>query len=126
MVAFPEPLPLRRLEMPRKKVSSAGMLRSPLGDDLTERLAEELRASREAGQPLIEEEEYSTGKRRVVVIWDEWDRLAFDDRTAAILRAYASVEGQQAADSILLASGLTVPEAYASGMLPFQIIAAVR
>lgn len=49
-----------------------------------------------------------------------------EDRTAAILRAYRDAFGQESRDRIALASGLTVPEACAAAMLPFQIIAAVR
>jgi hypothetical protein len=62
----------------------------------------------------------------VTVIWDEWDRLPLEDRTAAILRAYEQAEGRDYRGRIALASGLTVPEAHAAGMLPFQIIAALR
>ena len=35
-------------------------------------------------------------------------------------------EGRDFRENIALASGLTVPEAYAAGMLPYQVIAAVR
>ncbi|HLN26879.1 MAG TPA: hypothetical protein VK395_03990 [Gemmataceae bacterium] len=97
-----------------------------MSGDLAERLAEELRRSRESGQPVIDEQEFPTGKIRVTVIWDEWDRLPLEDRTAVILRAYDLAEGHGLRDRIALASGLTVPEAYAAGMLPFQIIPALR
>jgi len=43
-----------------------------------------------------------------------------------ILRAYDLAEGSGYRQRIALASGLTVPEAYAAGMLPFQIIPALR
>jgi hypothetical protein len=43
-----------------------------------------------------------------------------------ILRAYEQAEGQEFRNRIALASGLTVPEAHAAGMLPYQVIAAVR
>src|SRR6266446_5364437 len=49
-----------------------------------------------------------------------------EDRTATILRAYEQAEGREYRDRIALASGLTVPEAQAAGMLPYQVIAAVR
>jgi hypothetical protein len=35
-------------------------------------------------------------------------------------------EGREARERIALASGLTVPEAHAAGMLPYQIITALR
>ena len=78
------------------------------------------------GQPTIEEEEFPTKKLRVNVIWDEWDRVPLEDRTATILRAYGQAEGREYRDRIALASGLTMSEAYAAGMLPYQVIAAVR
>ena len=60
------------------------------------------------------------------VIWDAWDRLSHEDRTAAILHAYEKAEGREYRDRIALASGLTIPEAHAAGWLPYQVIAAVR
>ena len=96
------------------------------GGNLALRLADELKSSREFGQPVIHEQEFPTGKIRVVVVWDEWDHLSLEERTSVILRAYESALGREYRDRIALASGLTVPEAYAAGMLPFQIITAWR
>jgi hypothetical protein len=75
---------------------------------------------------VIDEQEFPTGGIRVTVIWDDWDHLSLEDRTAVILRAYELAEGRGYRDRVALASGLTVPEAYAAGMLPFQIIPALR
>ncbi len=94
--------------------------------DLAERLANELRSNRECGQPVIEEQEFPNGKLRVTVIWDDWDRLPLEERTAVVLRAYELAEGRDYRNRIFLASGLTVPEAHAAGMLPYQIIPALR
>lgn len=94
--------------------------------DLVARLADELKSTRQSGQPIIEEEEFPTKKLRVNVIWDAWERVPLEDRTATILRAYEEAEGREFGNRIALASGLTVPEAHAAGMLPFQVIAAVR
>jgi hypothetical protein len=91
-----------------------------------ERLVEELKSDRQSGQPMIEEQEFPTGKLRVNVIWDAWERVPLEERTATILRAYDQAEGRQYRDRIALASGLTVPEAHGAGMLPYQVIAAVR
>jgi hypothetical protein len=52
--------------------------------------------------------------------------VAPDVRSATILSAYRSAEGEEYCRRIALATGLTVPEARASGMLPFQIIPALR
>jgi hypothetical protein len=111
--------------MPRNK---KGFQEAPprVAGDLAERLADELRSNRESGQPRIDEVQFPTGKIRVNVIWDAWDRLLLEERTATILRAYELAEGRDYRDQIALASGLTVPEAHAAGMLPFQIMTALR
>lgn len=98
----------------------------PAHGDLAESLADELRGGRASGQPMIDELEFPSGKISVAVIWDQWDRLSLEDRTSIILRAYELAEGRDYRDRIALASGLTVPEAYGAGMLPFQIIPALR
>jgi hypothetical protein len=111
--------------MPRKRRGFEEPPRRTIGN-LVERLVDELKSNRPSGQPLIEEEEFPTGKLRVNVIWDAWDRVTLEERTATILRAYEQAEGREYRDRIALASGLTVPEAHAAGMLPYQVIAAVR
>jgi hypothetical protein len=111
--------------MPRKRRSVEAQLRRPIGD-LVEQLAGELKSARESGQPMIEEQEFPTGKTRVTVVWDKWERIPLEDRTAVIFRAYDLAEGPGFSATIALASGLTVPEAHAAGMLPFQIIPALR
>jgi hypothetical protein len=111
--------------MPRKRKGFEEPPRRTIGG-LVERLVAELKSDRQSGQPLIEEEEFPTKKLRVNVLWDAWDRVPLEDRTATILRAYEVAEGREYRDRIALASGLTVPEAHAAGMLPYQVIAAVR
>src|SRR5260370_6286801 len=111
--------------MPRKRSGFEEPPRRTV-DNLVERLADELKSDRQSGQPLIEEEEFPTRKLRVNVIGDACDRVPLEDRTATILRAYEEAEGREYSDRIALASGLTVPEAHAAGMLPYQVIAAVR
>jgi hypothetical protein len=111
--------------MPRKRRGFAEPPRRTVGS-LVEQLVDELKSDRQSGQPMIDEEEFPTGKLRVNVIWDKWDRVPLEDRTATILRAYEQAEGQEARDRIALASGLTVPEAHAAGMLPYQVFPAVR
>ena len=111
--------------MPRKRRAFEEPPRRAVGD-LVERLVDELKSDRPSGQPMIEEEEFPTKKLRVNVIWDKWDRVPLEDRTATILRAYGQAEGREYRDRIALASGLTVPEAHAAGMLPYQVIPAVR
>jgi hypothetical protein len=111
--------------MPRKK---QGPEESPrrLPGELVEQLANELKNNRESGQPLIYEQEFPSGKSRVTVLWDKWDRLPLENRTAVILRACELAEGADARARIGLASGLTFPEAHAAGMLPYQVFPAVR
>lgn len=111
--------------MPRKKRGTEERPHAVLGD-LAERLADELRKNHPGGQPVIDEQVFPSGKIRATVIWDAWDHLPLEDRTAIILRAYELTEGSDYRDRVALASGLTFPEAYAAGMLPFQVFPALR
>ena len=98
----------------------------PIQGKLADRLAEEIRENRESGQPMIDEQLFPSDKICVTVIWDEWDPLSLEDRTATILRAYEQAEGRPYREKITLASGLTLPEAVGAGMLPYQVIPALR
>lgn len=111
--------------MPRRKRSLVEVPRRPM-QTMAEELADELKHSRQSGQPVVEEQEFSTGNVRVLVLWDKWDRLSLEDRTAIILRAYELAEGSDSRRRIALATGLTFPEAHTAGMLPFRIVAFVR
>jgi hypothetical protein len=92
-----------KITMPRIKM---GFEDQPRRTDakLVERLVDELKANRESGQPFIYEQSFPIGKIRVLVIWDDWKDRA----------------------KVALASGVTVPEGVAAGMLPYQIIPAHR
>lgn len=95
--------------------------------DLLAELANELKSSHEAGQPLIEEHVFpKTNAVRVTVIWDKWDTVTDQDRFTIILQAYEQTEGRAFRDRIALAIGLTVPEAVELGLLPFQVVTALR
>lgn len=111
--------------MPRKRISPEARIGS-VNKKLAEELAAELKSDREFGQPIIYEHVFRTDKVSVTVIWDAWRDVALQERSATILCAYEMAEGPESRDRIVLASGLTVPEAHAAGMLPFQIIAALR
>jgi hypothetical protein len=93
---------------------------------LVDRLVDELKANRESGQPFIYEHAFSTGKVRVLVIWDDWKDLPLEQRTSIILSAIEQSDGKEYRAEVALASGLTVPEGVAAGMLPCQIITARR
>lgn len=94
---------------------------------LVDELATELRADRPNGQPFISEHEFPrTRAVRVTVIWDKWQDVPSEDRYATILEAYLAVEGKEFCDRIAIAIGLTVPEAYESGMLPYHVMALLR
>jgi hypothetical protein len=93
---------------------------------LVERLVEELKANRESGQPFIYEQSFTTGKIRALVIWDDWKDLPLEERTNIILSAIEKSDGKDYRAKVALASGLTVPEGVAAGMLPYQIITAHR
>ena len=111
--------------MPRKRRRFEEPLRG-FDRDLARQLADELKSGRESGQPMIDEAMFPAGTLRVAVIWDAWDRLPLEERTDIILQAYEWAEGHDYREKIALASGLTVPEAHSAGMLPFQIIPALR
>ena len=111
--------------MPRIKIG-AEVRKGAVKNELAEKLAGELKSNREYGQPFIYEQEYRTGNLRVTVVWDEWNGRSLQERSATILRAYGLAEGATYRDRVALASGLTVAEAHAAGMLPFEVIAAVR
>lgn len=93
---------------------------------LVDVLADELKSSAEFGQPLIEEEEFKSGAIRVVVLWDQWDQAPQEERSRVIIEAYRITFGDEYADRIGMVTGLTIPEARASGMLPYQVIVALR
>lgn len=103
--------------------SDFGTPRNKADGALVGKLADELIHARDSGQPLIYEQQFPTGKLRVVVVWDAWDRSPLEDRTDVIHGAYDRAGGRA---KIALASGLTVPEAHAAGMLPFQVIPVLR
>jgi hypothetical protein len=111
--------------MPRKTIGPEAPTANAR-KDLAEKLAAELKTSRDYGQPLIYEQMFRTGKVRVMVMWDAWEGTPLTQRSATILRAYEMAEGPEARERIALASGLTVLEAQAAGMLPYQIIPALR
>jgi len=113
--------------MPRK-ISNSVDLAMPVAPPapLALRLAEELRSNQVVGQPFIDERHLENGLKRVTVFWDAWEGIPDEERTAIILEAYHGVEGRDFTQTIVLATGYTIPEATASGMLPFQIITARR
>src|SRR5438552_4170964 len=95
--------------------------------DLVAALVEELKSNREAGQPIIVEQYFPrTNAISATVIWDQWVPLSDEDRAATILHAYEEVEGKEFRERIALAIGLTVPEAYESGLLPYRVTTALR
>ena len=111
--------------MPRVKMGFRDHPR-PTAGKLVDRLVDELKSDRTTGQPFIYEQEFSTGKIRALVVWDEWRDVPLEKRNATIMAAYARAESKDYCARITLASGLTVPEALAAGMLPYQIITALR
>jgi hypothetical protein len=95
----------------------------PKTDHLVERLVCELDPSApEALQPLILERHIPTTKsRHIHVIWDEWEGIPEEDRSAVIIEAYAQVEGEHGVDDITIALGFTPQEALHAGLLPYRV-----
>lgn len=95
--------------------------------NLVEALVNELRANRLSGQPFIKEQEFpKTHALRVSVLWDKWQNVSDEDRYEAVMQAYEQAEGKAFKDRIAFAITLTIPEAYESGLLPFQVVAMHR
>jgi hypothetical protein len=111
--------------MPRKQIGPDLPL-AAARLDLAKQLAAELKSNREYGQPVIYEQTFRTGMARVNVLWDRWNGHSLEQRTSTILRAFEMVEGPGALDRVVLATGMTIPEAVAAGMLPYQIIPVLR
>ena len=110
--------------MPRRTMTTDTT--QPVNAALAERLRASLKDQKEFGQPIVYELPLRSDRLRVTVVWDDWNQMAFDERTAVILRAYELAEGSAYRSRIALANGLTVPEATAAGMLPFQVTTAIR
>jgi hypothetical protein len=95
--------------------------------NLVDELAQELKASSESGQPVIDEQHFpGTGKIGVTVLWEKWVSVPHEDRAETILRAYEKAEGKDVRQRIAFAVGLTFPEAFEAGMLPFQVFPQIR
>ncbi len=111
--------------MPRVKLGFEDTPRNAVGN-LVDRLSDELKSTRESGQPFIYEQTFNTGRIKILVVWDEWKDLPLEQRTNIILSAIERSDGKDYRAKVALANGLTVPEAAAAGMLPYQIITARR
>jgi hypothetical protein len=97
-------------------------------DELVADLARELRNPTLIGQPIVlEDDTPETNSMRVHVIWDRWNDCPRDARSAIILDAYRNAMfSRELIDQITLALGVTVPEAIAMGLLPFQVVPSRR
>jgi hypothetical protein len=113
--------------MPRI-ISGKGTAAPPVRfPDLVTALVHELRESGESGQPVIHEHHFPrTGKMRVTALWDRWENVPHEERAEIIRRAYTEVEGAESLEKLALLVGLTFPEAYEAGMLPYQVVPLLR
>jgi hypothetical protein len=94
--------------------------------DLIDALVDELRSNRDSGQPVILEHHFpKTGKMKVTVLWDRWDDVPYEQRAYVIQRAYVKA-GIDSGEKLGLLIGLTFPEAYDEGLLPYQIVPLLR
>src|SRR5438552_3748912 len=113
--------------MPRIIRGREQVTRSTRFPGLVDELAHELEQGSESGQPVIDEQHFpGTGKMRATVLWDKWDPVPHEERVEIILRAYEKAEGRDVRERLALAVGLTFPEAFEAGMLPFQVIPLLR
>lgn len=100
--------------------------KKPHHPGLVKKLVDELKSDKEYGQPRIEETPFPNGAIRVTVIWDAWERVPPHERADVILEAYERAEGKSYCDRIVVAVGLTYPEAHELGMLPYKLEYSVR
>jgi hypothetical protein len=97
--------------------------RSTKHDPLLDALVAELRAPHDFRQPIITEDHRTRdGVVHVQVVWDQWQDCPELERWEIIREAYQRVKGPDFANRIMLATGVTVPEAARFGFLPFQVI----
>ena len=88
-------------------------------EELLGRLFEEwARPKPEAREPLIIEEAPSRGERpnHLYVVWSDWGDSTPIERAKLVLQAYARLRGQDFANSVTLAMGLTPDEAEKMGI----------
>lgn len=90
-------------------------------EDLVELLADEIARGQNAQPACIEEEYAVTHSRHIYVVWDRWSNLPDDERTDVIVRAYAKAEGEEVAENIAVAIGVTGDEAVNMGLLPYVV-----
>ena len=75
----------------------------------------------EKGQPrIIRKTIGRSGLQDLMVIWEGWKGIPFEERTATILEANDTLEETIKTD-VYVAQGLTTDEAIALGYLPFRI-----
>jgi len=98
----------------------------PATGKLVERLVEEFKSDRKSGQPFIYEQTFSSGRVRILVVWDDWKHVPLEGRTSIIHSAVERSDGKECREKIALASGLTVPEASLAGMLPYHVFPSLR
>jgi hypothetical protein len=90
---------------------------------LVKKLVEELKGARVGVQPVILETQIpATRSRHVQVIWDDWERIDDEQRSLIIVEAYTKLEGEEAAEQITIAEGVTPVEVLALGLFPFKIV----
>jgi len=95
-------------------------------DALTQQLASELRSPKSAGEPAVYEDAIGQTKSfRVTVVWDEWKNLPLQTRSRIILDAYEEAAPEKNG-KILVAMGLTRPEAFSMSVFPFSVIALLK
>ena len=105
----------------RRSPPDAGEQRS----DLLDELIRELEDPKPIGQPIIlEDDKLERNCLQVQVAWDRWEDCPREARSGIIAEAYEHVFGPERRKEITLALGLTIPEAAAMGLLPFQLLPA--
>jgi hypothetical protein len=90
-------------------------------ETLVDHLARALRERASRGQPTVFENRIGqTDALNVFVIWDRWGEIRRDERSKIIIDAYKRID-EGKSERVAIATGATLDEAIAMGVLPYWI-----
>lgn len=86
-------------------------------NQLCRELAEEFRNPKETGEPVVIVERPTTSSIHLFIIWSRFDIVDGVARSTVVLSAFTEAEGDEAAQLVTVAIGLTPDEATAMGIV---------
>lgn len=88
----------------------------PSEEELRSELKAELVVPKESGEPEIVIERPNNATTHLFVIWSKWGDLEQTVRSRIVIDAFAEVRGEDEADKVTVAMGLTPAEAARLGV----------